>query len=80
MKNRYSSIDRRAGTDRRRAHHPDYSLSGGVERRCFKERRSGAERRQHWIRADEWVSVFVGDWPELRHIKGMHVRGAYQRL
>jgi hypothetical protein len=56
-----SSIDRRAGKDRRRAHHPDYSINGGVERRSFNERRSGKERRKDWVAADEWVSVFVGE-------------------
>jgi hypothetical protein len=58
---RRASIDRRTGRDRRRAHHPDYSIKGGVERRSFKERRSGKERRRDWVAADEWVSVFVGE-------------------
>ncbi len=58
---RESSIDRRTGSNRRRAHHPDYSIRGGIERRDFKERRSGKERRQDWVIADDWVSVFVGE-------------------
>ncbi len=60
IRNRRSSVDRRTGKNRRRAHHPDYSINGGIERRSFKERRSGKERRQDWIAADGWVSVFVG--------------------
>jgi len=59
--NRESSIDRRTGKNRRRAHHPDYSIKGGVERRNFKERRSGKERRQDWVETEEGVSVFVGE-------------------
>jgi hypothetical protein len=61
MKKRESSIDRRTGIDRREAHHTDYSLNGGVERRDFNERRSGPERRQDWVKVDGWVSVFVGN-------------------
>jgi len=61
IQNRGTSIDRRTGSNRRRAHHPDYSIKGGVERRDFKERRAGKERRQDWVEADEWVSVFVGE-------------------
>jgi hypothetical protein len=59
-KERYP-IDRRSGTDRRKAHNLDYFLSGGEERRSWNERRSQIERRKDWIRASDWSSVFLGD-------------------
>jgi len=54
-------VDRRSGDDRRKAHDLDYFLRGGVERRCWKERRSEIERRKDWIRAATWVSVKVSE-------------------
>jgi len=45
-----SPADRRSDQDRREAHHIDYLLYGGTERRSGKERRSRVERRSNWIR------------------------------
>ena len=56
-----SPIDRRSGSDRRKAHSLDYFLNGGVERRSWIERRSQKERRKDWVRATQWSSVFIGD-------------------
>ncbi|NIR16127.1 MAG: hypothetical protein GWN86_20275 [Desulfobacterales bacterium] len=56
-----SPIDRRSGSDRRKAHSLDYFLNGGVERRSWIERRSQNERRKDWVRATQWSSVFIGD-------------------
>jgi len=50
-------MDRRNGTDRRAIYYLDYFLNGGVERRCFKNRRGEWERRTGWIRVGEWLSV-----------------------
>ena len=58
---RGSTIDRRCLRDRRQVHNMDYFLMGGAERRDFRERRAQVERRKHWIRANNWMSVFVGD-------------------
>jgi len=60
MERRGYRIDRRSGLDRRKIHDLNYFIIGGVERRKFKERRLLGERRKNWIRADEWISVFIG--------------------
>jgi hypothetical protein len=60
MERRGYRIDRRSGVDRRKIHDLNYFIIGGVERRKFRERRLQGERRKSWIRADEWISVFVG--------------------
>ncbi len=52
-----SPVDRRSEEDRREAHHLDYLLNGGTERRSGKERRSPVERRSGWIRAGQWYSI-----------------------
>ena len=52
-----SSIDRRSGADRRKAHDLDYFLNNGIERRRGKERRSPVEQRRTWLRVGEWHSV-----------------------
>jgi hypothetical protein len=49
-----SSLDRRSGTDRRRAYRLGFFLQGGVERRSGKERRSRDERRKGWVRVGKW--------------------------
>jgi hypothetical protein len=59
LKRRRFDIDRRSGADRRRVHNLDYFSSGGIERRSWKELRSGGERRAEWMRVGEWNSVFV---------------------
>jgi hypothetical protein len=41
-----SSIDRRSGSDRRKAYHLGYFMNGGEERRSGKERRSVTDRRK----------------------------------
>jgi hypothetical protein len=56
-----SDIDRRPGADRRIAFSIRYWLNGGVERRQWKERRSGIERRADWVKFVQWHSVFVGE-------------------
>ena len=56
-----SGIDRRSGADRRIVFNVDYWLTGGVERRRWKERRSEFERRAEWVRVSQWCSVFTGD-------------------
>ena len=61
LEKRGSGIDRRSGADRRKVHNLDYFLSGGIERRNWKERRSEGERRAEWMRVGEWNSVFVGE-------------------
>ena len=50
-----SGIDRRSGADRRRVFNVDYWLSGGLERRRWRERRA------EWARVTQWCSVFTGD-------------------
>jgi hypothetical protein len=52
-----SPVDRRSEEDRREAHHLDYLLNGGTERRSGKERRSRVERRSGWVRAGQWYSI-----------------------
>ena len=52
-----SSIDRRSGTDRRRAYRLGFFLKGGTEKRSGVERRSRDENRQGWVRVDKWSSV-----------------------
>jgi hypothetical protein len=49
-----SSLDRRSGTDRRRAYRLGFFLKGGVEKRSGKERRSRDERRKGWVRVGKW--------------------------
>lgn len=61
MERRSYHIDRRSGVDRRKVHDLNYFISGGIERRRFRERRSQRERRKNWLRVDEWISVFVGN-------------------
>lgn len=56
-KTKRSGLDRRSGRDRRRVHLLDYFLSGGIERRSWKERRSQNERRTDWVRVSDWTSV-----------------------
>ena len=56
-----SDIDRRSGADRRIAVSIRYWLNGGVERRQWKERRAGIERRADWVKFGQWHSVFVGE-------------------
>ena len=56
-----SGIDRRSGADRRRVFNVDYWLSGGLERRRWRERRSEFERRAEWARVTQWCRVFTGD-------------------
>jgi hypothetical protein len=56
-----SDIDRRSGADRRIAFSIRYWLNGGVERRQWKERRAGIERRADWVKFGQWHSVFVGE-------------------
>ena len=55
---RHFDIDRRSMKDRRRAHHLEYFLNGGPEKRRGKGRRSKVERRTDWIRVNHWYSVF----------------------
>ncbi|MGE5840976.1 MAG: hypothetical protein ACM335_01780 [Deltaproteobacteria bacterium] len=50
-----SPIDRRSGSDRRKAYHVGYFVNGGVERRSGRERRSGKDRRKG--------PSSLGDWP-----------------
>jgi len=59
------TIDRRAGTDRRRRYSLQYFLDGGVERRqAGRDRRSdNPERRRGWVRDGQFHSVYVGDSP-----------------
>jgi hypothetical protein len=52
-----SSIDRRSGTDRRKAYRLGFFLKGGVEKRTGKERRSNDERRKGWVRVGKWSGV-----------------------
>ena len=52
-----SPIDRRSGDDRRKAYDMNYFLSGGVERRNWKEERSRDERRRDCVRVSDFVSV-----------------------
>ena len=54
--NKRSSKDRRSSSERRDAHHPDYFLKGGTERRRFVERRWRAEMRKGWVRISRWSS------------------------
>jgi hypothetical protein len=61
MERRGFRIDRRSGVDRRKIHDLNYFIKGGEERRKFTERRSPKERRKSWVRADDWISVFVGN-------------------
>jgi hypothetical protein len=49
-----SPIDRRSGTDRRKAYQLGYFSKGGIERRSGIERRRRPERRRGWPRASEW--------------------------
>jgi hypothetical protein len=52
-----STLDRRSGTDRRKAHRLGFFSKGGVEKRSGKERRSRDERRKGWVRVDKWSSA-----------------------
>ena len=61
-----SDIDRRSGADRRIAVSIRYWLNGGVERRQWKERGEGIERRVDWVKFGQWHSVFVGGLIERR--------------
>lgn len=54
-----SPVDRRSEEDRRKAHHLDYLLNGGTERRSSKERRSRVERRSGWVRGSKRLSLSV---------------------
>ncbi len=51
-----SSIDRRSGSDRRKAYHVGYFMNGGLERRSVKERRSGKDRRKGLASLSDWPS------------------------
>lgn len=50
-------LDRRSVEDRRQSHVLEYFLSGGEERRGFKERREPGERRRHCILVTKWTSI-----------------------
>jgi hypothetical protein len=52
-----SAIDRRSGTDRRKAYRLGFFLKAGVEKRSGKERRSNDERRKGWVRVGKWGSA-----------------------
>jgi hypothetical protein len=54
-------IDRRSGADRRKEYDFDHFIMGGIERRSWRERRTGKERRRDWLRASKWSSVLVYD-------------------
>ena len=56
-----SGIDRRSAADRRIGFSIRYWLNGGVERRRWRERRAGIERRSDWVKFGQWHSVFVGE-------------------
>lgn len=62
-----SSLDRRAGEDRRKAYHIDFFDIVGYDRRKFKvERREVLEeKRDNWVRVTKWSSVCVNS-------KGLH--------
>jgi len=49
-----SPIDRRSGSDRRKAYHVGYFMNGGVERRSGKERRTGKDRRKRLATFEDW--------------------------
>ena len=51
-----SPIDRRSGSDRRKAYHVGYFMKGGVERRSGKERRTGKDRRKRLATFEDWPS------------------------
>ncbi len=51
-----SPLDRRSGSDRRKAYHLGYFMNGGVERRSGKERRSGTDRRKTGAMSGDWAS------------------------
>jgi hypothetical protein len=52
-----SAMDRRSGTDRRKAYRLGFFLKGGVEKRSGKERRSNDERRKGWVRVGKWCGA-----------------------
>ncbi|MBW1892792.1 MAG: hypothetical protein JRF40_02200 [Deltaproteobacteria bacterium] len=55
-----SLIERRIRKDRRSAYDLNYFNKNGIERRKGDERRRLLEKRNGWVRAEKWRSVFVG--------------------
>jgi CheY-like chemotaxis protein len=61
---RRNTVDRRSGSDRRRAYKLGYiTREGGVERRGTRDRRDCLDRRWDWMMSaeDHCSSVYVGD-------------------
>jgi len=55
-----SGVDRRSEINRRKVYSIDYFIQGGVERRSALERRKNRrDRRNGWVRVNEWISVPV---------------------
>ena len=54
-----SSLDRRSGTDTRRAYRLGFFLKGGVEKRSGKKRWSRDDRRKGWVRVGKWCGVWL---------------------
>ncbi len=56
-----SAIDRRTGDDRRQVYDLDHFQTIGIERRINVEGRRILleEKRQNWVRATRWSSVYV---------------------
>lgn len=50
-------LDRRSGEDRRKVHLLEYFLKGRPDRRSGIERRHNGERREGYIRINEWASI-----------------------
>jgi hypothetical protein len=52
-----SSLDRRSGTDRRKAYRLGFFVKGRIEKRGGVERRAKDERRKGWVRVGKWRGV-----------------------
>ena len=60
-KNADPYVDRSWEEDRRQIYDFVYWESGGIERRCGKERRQLKERRSSWVNVSEWSSACAED-------------------
>jgi len=64
-----SVSERRCGIERRKRLSPKKLLYKGPEKRLRKDRRSLAERRDGWVRASKWSSVYLSDLKIAKYLR-----------
>jgi hypothetical protein len=73
-----SFLDRRSGTDRRKAYRTSFLSKGGTQKGKAKERRSREERREGWVRVDKWSSVQLDGLKIAKFLKQANLKTTFK--